>query len=136
VTLPVQVGQSTLTINRDDRFVVSQTDGRIDPGAEEGFFARDTRFVSAYDLLINGQRPVLLNGASVEFFSARLEFTNPELLDPDGRVPRSSIALRLDRTVSGGIHEDYDFVSYARRPIRLTIEIEIPTTTGCCDGHE
>jgi len=125
VTLPVQVGQSTLTINRDDRFVVSQTDGRIDPGAEEGFFARDTRFVSAYDLLINGQRPVLLNGASVEFFSARLEYTNPELLDPDGRVPRGVIALRLDRTVSGGIHEDYDFVSYARRPIRLTIEIAI-----------
>jgi len=27
--------------------------------------------------------------------------------------------------VSGGVHEDYDVVNYGRRPVRLTIEIEI-----------
>ncbi len=125
MTLPIQVGPSTITMNRDDRFVVCQPDGRIDRQAEEGFFTRDTRFVSGYDLFFNGQRPLLLNASPVQFYSSRFEFTNPELLDNDGVVPRHSLAIRLDRTVAGGVHEDYDIVNYGRRPVRLTIEIEI-----------
>jgi glycogen debranching enzyme len=112
-------------MNRDDRFVVCQPDGRIERQAEEGFFARDTRFVSGYELFINGQRPLLLNASPVQFYSARFEYTNPELLDRAGLVPRQSLALRIDRTVSGGVHEDYDIINYGRRAVRLTIEIEI-----------
>jgi glycogen debranching enzyme len=125
VTLPIQVGPSTITMNRDDRFVVCQPDGRIERQAEEGFFARDTRFVSGYELFVNGQRPLLLNASPVQFYSSRFEYTNPELLDRYGVVARQSIALRLDRTVSGGVHEDYDVINYGRRTVRLTIEIEI-----------
>jgi glycogen debranching enzyme len=125
VPLAVPVGPSTVTINRDDRVVVCQTDGRIESIADEGFFARDTRFISGYELLINGQRPVLLNSSPVEFFSSRFEFTNPVLLDTVGPIERSSLSIRLDRTVSGGVHEDLDVINYARRPVRLTIEIGI-----------
>ncbi len=125
LALPVSVGPSNITINRDDRFIVSKPDGRIESDADEGFFARDTRFVSGYNVWINGHRPVLLNSSPIRFFSARFEFTNPELFDSDGRVERSSIAFRLDRTVFGGVHEDYDLHSYARRPAALTLEVEI-----------
>ena len=59
MTLPIQVRPSTITMNRDDRFVVCQPDGRIERLAEEGFFARDTRFVSGYEVFLNGQRPAL-----------------------------------------------------------------------------
>ena len=116
MTLPIQVGPSTITMNRDDRFVVCQPDGRIERLAEEGFFARDTRFVSGYEVFLNGQRPALLNASPVQFYSSRFEYTNPELLDRDGVVPRNSLGLRIDRTVSGGVHEDYDLVNYGRRP--------------------
>ena len=102
VTLPIQVGPSTITINRDDRFVVCQPDGRIERQADEGFFARDTRFISGYELWINGRRPVLLNSSPVQFYSARFEFTNEALLDDIGPVPRHSLSFRLDRTVGGG----------------------------------
>ncbi len=125
MTLPIQVGPSTITMNRDDRFVVCQPDGRIERLAEEGFFARDTRFVSGYELSVNGRRPLLLNASPVQFYSARFEYTNPEILDRDGIVPRQTIALRIDRTVSGGVHEDYDIINYGRRTVRLTIEIGI-----------
>jgi glycogen debranching enzyme len=125
VSLPIQVGASTITINRDDRFIVCESDGRISRDADEGFFARDTRFVCDYDLFLNGQRPVLLNASTIEFYSARFEYTNPDLLDPDGQIPRHTLGLRVDKTISGGIHEDYDVVSYAGRPIRITLEIAI-----------
>ena len=61
----------------------------------------------------------------MEFFSSRFEFTNPDLIDEDGLIPRHTVSLRLDRTVSGGVHEDYDIINYSRRPIRITLEIAI-----------
>ena len=125
MTLPVQVGPSAVTINRDDRVVVCEPDGRIATLAEQGFFTLDTRFISGYDLWINGRRPLLLNSSPIQFFSARFEYTNPELIDAAGQIERQSLSLRLDRTVAGGVHEDYDIVNYGRRPVRLTIEIAI-----------
>jgi hypothetical protein len=124
MTFPVQVGPSTITINRDDRVLVSQPDGRI-LGDSDGFFTRDTRFISGYDLFINGQRPILLGSTPVAFFSSRHEFTNDTLVDAVGLIPRQSIGLRLDRTVADGVHEDYDLVNYTPRPVRLTIEVAI-----------
>jgi len=56
MTFPVQVGPTTITINRDDRVLICQPDGRI-LGEADGFFTRDTRFISGYDLSINGRRP-------------------------------------------------------------------------------
>lgn len=125
MTLPIQVGPAAITINRDDRVVVCQPDGSIDPDAEEGFFARDTRLVSGYGLWVNGQRPQLLNSSPVQFYSARFEYANPELLDTTGPIPRHSLSVRLDRTVAGGVHEDYDVTNYGSRAVRLLIEVEI-----------
>jgi glycogen debranching enzyme len=125
VTFPVQVGPTAITMNRDDRFIVCQPDGRILGGVDDGFFTRDTRFISGYELRINGRRPVLLNSAPIQFFSARFEFTNDALLDDVGKVERHSLSIRIDRTVSGGVHEDLDIVNYGRRSVRLTIEVQI-----------
>lgn len=125
MTFPVQVGPSTITINRNDRVVVSQPDGRIDSSAIDGFFARDTRFLSGWELRLNGHRPLLLNAAPIRHFSARHEMTNDTIHDEDGVIERQSLAIRLDRTVAGGVHEDIDIVNYARRSVRLTIEVEM-----------
>jgi glycogen debranching enzyme len=125
MTLAIQVGPATVTINRDDRVVVCQPDGRIEAMADEGFFARDTRFVSGYDVWINGRRPVLLNSSPIQFFSARFEFTNGDFIDEVGSIDPHTVAIRLDRSLGGGVHEDYDIVNYARRSVRLTIEIAI-----------
>ena len=76
-------------------------------------------------MLINGRRPVLLGSTPIQFFSSRFEFTNDAMVDADGPVPRQSLGLRLDRTVSDAVHEDIDLVNYASRPVRLTIEVAI-----------
>jgi glycogen debranching enzyme len=125
MTFPVQVGPATITINRDDRVLVCQPDGRILGDGEDGFFTRDTRFISGYDVWINGRRPVLLNSSPIQFFSARFEYTNDALLDENGPIGRQTLALRVDRTIAEAVHEDYDLVNYTRRPVRLTIEIAI-----------
>ena len=125
LTLPVQVGPDTITINRDDRILVTERDGRVLPEAEHGFFASDTRFLAAYDLSLNGRRPVLLNSAAIRYFSARYEFTNQQMLDTQGSIPPSSVALRIDRTIAGGVHEDIDLVNYGSRTVDLTVELRM-----------
>ncbi|MFL5715393.1 MAG: glycogen debranching N-terminal domain-containing protein [Chloroflexota bacterium] len=123
--LAIQVGAPTVTINRDDRVVVCQPDGTIAADRDEGFFARDTRFVSGYGIWLNGVRPTLLNSSPIHFFSSRFEFTNEALIDVEGHVPQHALSVRIDRTVSEGVHEDLDIVNYARRTVRLTIEVAI-----------
>jgi glycogen debranching enzyme len=130
--VPVIVGPSTITISHNNRFLVAQPDASMSPGDDVGFFAQDTRFVAAHGITLNGRAPVLLNAARVEHYSVRHEFTTPELplgtgaLGPSAvTLPAHSIGLQLDRTISEGIHEDYDLVSYAAAPVRLVLEVAI-----------
>jgi glycogen debranching enzyme len=124
MTFPVQVGPSTITINRDDRVLICQPDARV-AGDADGFFTRDTRFISGYDLWLNGRRPILLSSAPIQSFSSRFEFTNEAMVDAFGVIDRQSLSVRIDRTVADAIHEDIDLVNYADRAVRLTIEIAV-----------
>ncbi|MEA2536455.1 MAG: hypothetical protein QOF11_689 [Chloroflexota bacterium] len=130
--MPVIVGPSTITINHNNRFLIAQPDASLAPGDDVGFFAQDTRFVSAHHVTVNGRPPLLLNASNIEHFSARHEFTTPELplgtgaLGPSAvTLPSRSVGLRLDRTIREGVHEDYDLVSYAAVPVRLVLEVEV-----------
>lgn len=44
----VTIGPTPITISRNDRFVVCGPDATITGAGHEGFFARETRFVSGY----------------------------------------------------------------------------------------
>ena len=130
--MPVTVGPSTLTINYDRQFLISQPNATMLPQDDVGFYASDTRFVSGYEVTLNGRPPKLLDAITVEHFSARYEFMTPELpLGPgsgagaDGLLPEGSIGLRLERTILEGIHEDYDLTNYAMYPVRVVLEIAI-----------
>jgi glycogen debranching enzyme len=116
---------TAITINRNDRFVVCRKDGTIVGPGNEGFYASDTRFVSGHQISINGETPVLLASAGTHFFASRFEFANPALFDDEGAIPPNVLSLRLDRTISEGVHEDLDIVSFALRPISLALDIEI-----------
>ena len=99
--------------------------GTIDGRGNEGFYASDTRFVSGYRITLNGEDPVLLSSAGTHFFASRFESTNPILFDDEGPIAANAISMRLDRTISEGVHEDLDIVSFAQRPISLSLDIEI-----------
>ena len=130
--MPVTVGPSTLTINHDRQFLISQPNATMAAQDDVGFYARDTRFVSGYGVTINGRLPRLLDAITVEHFSARYEFMTPELhLGPasdasaDGILPEGSVGFRLERTILEGVHEDYDLTNYATHPVRLLLEMQI-----------
>src|SRR6266853_4149003 len=130
--MPVTVGPSTLTINHDRQFLISQTNATMAPQDDVGFYGHDTRFVSGYSITINGLKPLLLDAITVEHFSARHEFMTPELRlgsstgdGADGVRPERSVGFRLERTILEGVHEDYDLTNYEMYPVRVVLEIGI-----------
>src|SRR4029077_1055189 len=130
--MPVTVGPSTLTINHDRQFLISQPNATMAPQDDVGFYAHNTRFVSGSSVTINGLKPLLLDAITVEHFSARYEFMTPQLrLGPgasdgaDGTLPEGSVGFRMERTILEGVHEDYDLTNYAMHTVRLVLEISI-----------
>src|SRR5260370_1529349 len=131
--MPVTHGAPTITITHDHQFMVSDPDATLAPTGAVGFFACDTRFVSGYSVHLNGRLPLLRADSTIDHFSARHEFTTPELplagtlngAEHDIMLKERAIGLRLDRTILEGIHEDYELVSYAPQPVRLIVEVAI-----------
>jgi glycogen debranching enzyme len=123
----IKVGPDVITINRGRAFMVSAPDGVVRGTEEQGLFTHDVRFVSHYRYKINGRKWSLVTSAPVAHSSARFEFTNPALLSASGPIPKHVIGFSVERTVSGGIHEDLDLVNYRRVPVQLTLEIELGT---------
>jgi glycogen debranching enzyme len=121
--MEVQVGPATITIHADDEVVVCEPDTKMSSGEEQGYFARDTRFVSGYRLKLGRMAPVLLNSAAVQPYSARFEFTNPDLVTIDGAIQAQTMHLRVDRQLGHGVHEDFDVVNYSRHPLTIGFEV-------------
>jgi glycogen debranching enzyme len=77
-------------------------DDRGDVGGEtSGFFAFDTRFLSHFRLTINGERPLLLSAAKVEYFSAAFYLRNPLA----GGLPQDTLSIARRRFVGEGMQD-------------------------------
>src|SRR5207237_10793265 len=112
--MEVQVGPAVVTIHADDEVVVCEPNLKMSSTKEQGYFSRDSRFVSGYRIKLGRAEPVLLNSSAVRSYSARFEFTNAEVVTSGGRIPAQTIHMRVDRRVGHGVHDDYDIVNHGR----------------------
>jgi len=93
-----------LVLKRDDTFLVADRHGDFPdlPGSEFGFYSDGTRFLRTLELLVYGQRPLLLNAAvSDDGRQAAVDLTNPDLCRGEtvvlaSRTFRLARSLRLD----------------------------------------
>jgi glycogen debranching enzyme len=77
------------TLKNGDCFAVfdSTGDALAVPGSPEGFYVRDTRYLSAYLLTIEGKRPLLLSSTLRDDNAAlTCDLTNPDLYDASGAL--------------------------------------------------
>ena len=99
--------------------------GEIDLESEQGVFAGDTRFVSFYQLYINGARWDLLSSSAVSYYAARFHFTSPSVATEHGDIRRQALGLTVTRTVGDGIHEDLEITNYGLHSAQFTLEIAL-----------
>ncbi|HVV95119.1 MAG TPA: amylo-alpha-1,6-glucosidase [Hyphomicrobiales bacterium] len=94
------VERAVRTLKHGDAFAVldSHGDAGIVPGTPEGLFFRDTRYLSRFELLIQGKRPQLLSSVLQDDNAALVvDLTNGEV-DPENRFGLPSNVIALDRT--------------------------------------
>jgi glycogen debranching enzyme len=89
------------TLKHGDSFLVLDDHGDIgaSAGGGDGLFHNDTRFLSRFELLINGMQPLLL-GSNLRDDNAILsvDLTNPDIYF-DKRIVLEKDTLHIDRTV-------------------------------------
>ena len=108
----------SLTILEGSTFCVC--DHRGDFGwPTSGFFAKDVRFLSRYELTIDGESPLLLSSDRVEYFSAAFYLRNPRTnsLAPD------VLSIARERFVGDGMQDGLTLVNHAMEPVSCEVAL-------------
>ncbi|WAK03342.1 amylo-alpha-1,6-glucosidase [Methylobacter sp. YRD-M1] len=125
MALDVTVGPPVTTINYGNTFLVSEFDGSITNASDQGFYSRDTRYISRYQLYIDGLPWTLLNSAAVTYYASRTYLVNPGVITEHGEIAPAILGLALSRAVAGGLHEDIDIRNYSCQTLHFNLEILI-----------
>ncbi|MBM0237154.1 amylo-alpha-1,6-glucosidase [Micromonospora sp. ATA32] len=104
-------------------FMVCDQSGDIVPSSDapHGLFAHDTRLLSKWILTINGERLSTLSIDDVHYFENRF-YLVPGRQDV---YVNSTLAVRRMHTLDTGLHEDLIIINNDRRPVDLTLRVEV-----------
>jgi len=123
MALEVTVGPPLLTINNGFTFLVTELDGSVTSASDQGLYSRDTRFLSGYQLFLNGKRWTLLNSGAVAYYASQTHLVNPAVVTEEGALAPATVGLLLSRTLEEALHEDLDIQNYTNRPVHFILEV-------------
>jgi glycogen debranching enzyme len=109
-----------LTILEGSTFCICDEQGDIGESTS-GFFAHDTRFLSVLRLTVNGERPLLLSGDKVEYYSAAFFLRNPLA----GGLPQDSISIVRERFVGEGMQDRIAVRNESMQPVSFELGLEL-----------
>jgi len=123
--MKIAVNTEQIAISDGSSFLVTARDSSINDHRAQGFFARDTRLISYYEISINRYPLQLLNSSTLTHRIALYQFTNPELLTVRGTLPNGHLIVTVRRNILGGMHEDIDITNHytARVEFQLILAI-------------
>ena len=112
-------------IKGEDLFFLSEPDGRvpIEDGHGFGLYYHDCRFLSGYELKIDGARPEKLVSTAAHGFMAVIELTNPDLQEPGGQViKKETVGIKWTRVIDNAepaLRDSVAFRNYGIDPVEL-----------------
>jgi glycogen debranching enzyme len=116
-----------------DMFMLNNAHGDVRPdGRGLGLFLGDTRFLSTYDLVLNGTHPVVLRAGPAAAQHSVIQMANPDLLEQGGAISdevvlrRHSLGVVRDRSVSDHFSERVTVTNYTTlaQRARLTLMLD------------
>jgi glycogen debranching enzyme len=123
--LQLTVGPPVLTINHGATFLITEFDGTITNATDQGLYSHDTRFISHYQLFIDGQPWRLLSSGAIAYYASRAYLVNPKVVTEHGTIEPAALGLVQTRTIADGLHEDIDIHNYGADRLRFSLEILI-----------
>src|SRR3954447_1022403 len=121
--VPIMGTVGTITLVEGSAFAISSRSGDMAPNLPQGFFFRDTRFLSRFELRVNGQPPEPIEAEPLDPFSATFALrTRPRA----GRAD-SPLLLFRHRFVGRGMREDIVIRNYGAEPSYCSLELLFDT---------
>src|SRR5215218_1918579 len=116
------------TLKHGDAFAVLDSYGDIGTAQDtaEGLFYRDTRYLSRYEVRIEGKRPLLLSSVMHEDKAAlSVSLTTPDLpLGEHHKLPRDTIFLERTKFLWKGVcYERINIKNYDRERRRFRLDV-------------
>ena len=116
---PTELGPDAIAVLEARTFMFSDSRGDVAPGSIGGLVHEDTRFVSRWELRLDGEPLSLLKSAAVDYDSAAFFLTNPET----PRLRAHSVAVRRLRLVGGGVLEQIEVFNTASESISCELRL-------------
>jgi glycogen debranching enzyme len=125
----------TTHVSQSYSVLALNTDGFINEGSEHGLFVHETRLLSRYRLLMNGQLPRRVLQSNVKQHS----WLGYYIASPPG-VPRGkpdhgsglmqddseqTLEIRVSRFLGNGMHEDIDLCNFSQDATEFELSLEI-----------
>ena len=115
-------------LKENQMFLVTDPSGDVRSGNidGQGLYWRDTRFLSIFELQINGAQPQLLSASGEHNFMTNLQFANPRLVDSTGNlVPPRTVSIRRNRFLHNGLHERLGFFNYNSHAVTFDVVLRL-----------
>lgn len=124
ITARGQASRSRRTLKHGDTFIVLDSHGDLgaSAGGQDGLFYRDTRFLSYFEIVIDGLQPLLL-GSNVRDDNSLLtvELTNPDIFaDGELVIPKDNVHITRNIFIwRNTAYQRVTFKNYAEVPVSL-----------------
>jgi len=118
-----------LVLKGNEQFLVLDPDGMIAaaPGSPYGLYQDDTRFLSQWEMLINGQHLHPLTALTREGYTGTFLYGSPETPD----LAPQSLLIKRELLLHDGFNERVTVESFVDKPQKLTL-----TVVYGCDFHD
>jgi len=124
---PAKVNSTVQTrvIKENDLFLLTDLDGSIPRENAQGLglYLRDTRFLSAYELRLGGQPPVILYSTAERNCLLSVDLTNPNMEIAGGSVRNTTITINRSILLYNAVYERITFMNYGKDPVELPITL-------------
>ncbi|MBF6589898.1 MAG: amylo-alpha-1,6-glucosidase [Ktedonobacterales bacterium] len=108
-----------ITINDDTTFLTCDEQGDVPAGLELGLYYQDIRFLSRYELRLDGQRPLLLAARGTDYCAAIHFLANPVLPN----ISRGQIGIIRRRGIGPGLTETIEVTNYGDQAAEFTLDL-------------
>ncbi|HEX9315005.1 MAG TPA: glycogen debranching N-terminal domain-containing protein, partial [Actinomycetota bacterium] len=125
---PVETQQSVLSVKEGETFVCSDLAGdlSVPNTVGMGIYYRDTRFLSRFELRINGAEPILLSSSAERAHLSYVDLTNPDLWEGDVLVvPAQTVNVRRIRAVAESVLEIVRVENFNAFPVEVSFEFAL-----------
>ncbi|MEV0216440.1 glycogen debranching N-terminal domain-containing protein [Micromonospora sp. NPDC050695] len=119
--MPPELGSDAIGVFEGRTFMLSNSIGDVPANSIAGLVHDDTRFISRWEMTVDGHAPLVLSASTVDAYSAAFFLANPEIPG----LPTNRIGVRRERFVGDGMYERIAVQYFGVEPVSVCLRLAV-----------